>query len=340
MNQQDADGGWHSATYGQMRGGVGNTALVVYAVAQFPASMRSDHQPQFERAVRFLLANLDVAEPERKQNAADYPTYATALLLSALTHTASEGWSSERSKLPEALQMSQQRADRGWARDDGGFGGWNQTGGGSGDAKRPGNTNVSVSCFALQALRAADALDQSAAADALVFLGHCQNFPSDGTGDGGFFFTPDVDDPLNKAGLLERADRPPTARSYGTTTADGLCALVACEVPKDDPRVLAALAWLERHDSVAVVPGFLEDDPETSSAAEGLRFYYYAALARAIRQFPDSPIAGRKSALLKTLIEQQHADGSWRNPNTLMREDDPLIATALAVTAIGLLSDR
>jgi squalene-hopene/tetraprenyl-beta-curcumene cyclase len=338
MKQQAVDGGWHSVTYGQMSGGVGNTALVVYAVAKLPPAMRSEYQPQFDRAVRFVLANLDAAEPEAKHNAADYPTYAAALLLSALTHTASEGWTQERSKLRDALQKSQQRAGRGWARDELGFGGWNQTGGGAGDAKRSGNTNISVTCFALEALRADDASHQAAVADALVFLGRCQNLSPDGMGDGGFFFTPGVDDPLNKAGLLERAGKPPTARSYGTTTADGLCALVACGLPRDDSRIRAAQKWLEAHESIELVPGFPHGDPETAAAGEGLQFYYYAALARAIHQFPDSAIAGRKSALLKTLVEQQRADGSWRNSNTLMREDDPLVATALAVTALALLT--
>ena len=335
VQQQAADGGWHSATYGQMQGGVGNTALVVYALAQLPDSLQSSVQKPLSRGIDFLVANLEAPAEERLRASADYPTYAMALLLSAMHRLEDRGWPEQRSRLRDELIAAQQRQKQGWTEDDSGFGGWNQTGGGIGDARRSGNTNISVTCSALQALGATGTLNDDATSAALKFLARCQNLGATTTNDGGFFFTPAADDPLNKAGTIETAGESVRARSYGTTTADGLCALVASGVPKDDPRVRAALAWFDRHDSIDIVPGFSADESHGSSAAEGLKFYYYAALARVARECPDAMTSERRSKLLAAIVEQQRPDGSWRNACTLMREDDPLIATALAVAAMS-----
>ena len=59
----------------------------------------------------------------------------------------------------------------------------------------------------------------------------------------------------------------------------------------------------------------------------GLRFYYASASVEAI---------GRATReLVASLESSQHRDGSWRNTESLVKEDDPLIATAFAVRALS-----
>ena len=331
-DQQADDGGWHSQTYGQMRCGVGDTALLVYALAQLPAEERRAARPQIDQGLRFLLANLAPQGFVRAPDAeTDYPTYATALALLTLKQLDAHEFTVEQIKMIGYLQASQQSARHGSDQGDPDYGGWNLTGEGEVDARITGETNISVTSLALAALRAHDALDASATAAGLAYLGRCQNASP---GDGGFFFTPEVSDPRNKAGVVDATAEPPAARSYGTTTADGVLGLLACGLATDDDRVRAALGWLHAHDEVAQVPG-IPDTESTVQAREGLRFYYWAAIARVAERFPDAEFSARRQAVVTNLAKLQSADGSWRNPNPLMREDDPLVATALALIALS-----
>lgn len=346
LQQQGADGSWRSKVYGQMSGGVGDTALVNYALVQLrPGQVDREQFTAAEhgagRGAQFLLSQLADAEHPKRRDGADYPTYGAALLLLSmhdLRHRADSVDASQLARVIDYLKASQQTQATRWKREDPRFGGWNQTGASDPeDARRPGNTNISVTYFAIHALRAHNALDDNATAAAHAFLAGCQNFGPDApSGDGGFFFTPDADDPLNKAGALDDA-KPARARSYGSPTADGLSALAACGVAADDPRVVAAIDWLSRHEGVEAVPGFAKE-ADGASPAEGLKFYYAAALARAIRAYPNAKFAERKAALVAWLTGKQRPDGSWQNSNNVMREDDPLIATSFAVAALAMLT--
>jgi hypothetical protein len=153
---------------------------------------------------------------------------------------------------------------------------------------------------------------------ARMFLGRCQNFDADG----GFFFSTTEFD-TNKAGHDGKR-----FRSYGTTTADGILALLALGLPRDDPHVAAAQRWLTEHHRDVEVPGF------TGAAYQrwprGLSFYYSSAAAQAFRALGINAGSGIADGLMKT----QRPDGSWANPENLVKEDDPLIATAFAVRAL------
>lgn len=207
-------------------------------------------------------------------------------------------------------------------------GGWPLTGGYD---LRDDTPTVSTTRLTLEALRASGKLDDKTRDAALKFLTRCQNTK----GDGGFFFAPLPDHPLNKAGWREAG----AAHSYGSATADGLLALLACGVPLDDDRVRAATGWLQQHRAIEVVPGFTGAETQTATAEVGLRFYYYAALASVIHQTPGIDWSKRREALLGALLRLQATDGSWRNPVASMREDDPLVATPFAILAISLLTD-
>jgi hypothetical protein len=55
---------------------------------------------------------------------------------------------------------------------------------------------------------------------------------------------------------------------------------------------------------------------------------YYEAFAEA--KVAPSP------SVRKMLLGLQRSDGSWANPSPLMKEDEPLVATGLALVALSL----
>jgi len=321
LKQQADDGGWHSATYGTMQSGVGNTALVLDALSRMPAEWRAEHAAEISRGVRFLLANLDdtgyLTAPRRS---ADFPTYATALLLTALDRLDSQEFLTEREQMRRYLREVQ------GSDPDSHFGGWSQVGGELEDARSESNFNLSVTRHAMEALTGGEAARPSRE-NAIKFVESCRNVD-----DGGFFFLPTADDPLNKAGVTDSG----AARSYGTATADGILALLACQVPAEDERIQAALRWLEKNPIVTKVPDYGRRG-SVVHADTALCFYYFAALARVMERFPLSMLATHRETLSKEVTRLQQLDGSWSNPNKLMREDDPLIATAFALTALTMV---
>jgi hypothetical protein len=99
-------------------------------------------------------------------------------------------------------------------------------------------------------------------------------------------------------------------------TAVGVLALRAVGFPDTDTRIAKAIQWLRDHHQPDRAPG-LDQDPYQAWAS-GLRFYYAGVISRAV---PDLPIT----------LPPQNDDGSFRNPNNLVKEDDPLIATTFAL---------
>jgi hypothetical protein len=102
--------------------------------------------------------------------------------------------------------------------------------------------------------------------------------------------------------------------------------------------VRAGLAWLKDHPEVKYVPGF--DEPEDLNGwGMGLRFYYYQSLAKLLPHFDAKTRAARQQAIRAQIVELQQENGRWQNPSARMREDDPLIATCLAIAALGALAE-
>ena len=132
--------------------------------------------------------------------------------------------------------------------------------------------------YVLDALRAAGAADTDPAFAARADL--CGTLPelrpgAPGRSDGGFFFSTTEAD-TNKAGQDGNH-----FRSYGTTTADGILALLAAGNSPTSPRVLAARQWLTTHHRDMDVPGFAGEAYQRWP--RGLAFYYAASSTRAFR---------------------------------------------------------
>jgi hypothetical protein len=92
--------------------------------------------------------------------------------------------------------------------------------------------------------------------------------------------------------------------------------------------VAAAGRWLASRHRDLHATGFLGEAYQRWPA--GLAFYYAAASTQAFRALGIQAGDGVRQALLSI----ERSDGSWANPENLVKEDDPLIATGFAVRAL------
>ena len=305
--QQSEDGGFHSATYGLLRSGQSLTPFVLFALLSAPVDSMSSAPRGVERALTFIKANTnaDGTLGLMDDTAADYPNYATALAVSALVKSGKPGYERIIDTMVEQLQSQQFSEANGWRPEDAPYGGWGM----GGSIRRPpeaGHVDLSMTRYVLEALRQSGLPASGAVISrALAFLERSQN------PDGGFFFSP-VNPEINKAGESSGGG----FASYGTSTADGVLALRAAGIPDADPRIAKAIKWLREHHHPDRAPGF--ENGTEKPWESGLRFYYAHAISRAL---PDLPVE----------LPPQASDGSFRNSNNLVKEDDPLIATTFAL---------
>ena len=324
--QQAGDGGWHSHTYGLLRSGQSLTPFVLDALLEVPGNLFPLPSIQVDRAIAFIRRNtqsdgsLGTADP----GIPDYPNYSTALAVLALCRAGRAGWVQP---MVDYLRRQQFTEQNGWTRSHPAYGAWGM-GGGVRTPPDTGHVDLSMTRHVLEALRAAAVPEADPVFErAGVYLERCQNLAGQepGTGhspDGGFFFSTTEFD-TNKAGHDGQR-----FRSYGTTTADGILALLATGRKVGDAGVVAAQRWLmARHHDMAV-PGFIGEAYQRWP--RGLAFYYAAASTRAFQSLKLDASTGVIDGLLRT----ERADGSWANPENLVKEDDPLIATPFAIRAL------
>ena len=100
----------------------------------------------------------------------------------------------------------------------------------------------------------------------------------------------------------------------------------------DDPRVLSAIDWLDSHPDLDHPGGIPHDHPDRW----GQVLFFYHLSIRGEVAIASADAARLLEPMTNLLSDRQRNDGSFVNPlGTLMKEDDPILATALAVTAIG-----
>jgi squalene-hopene/tetraprenyl-beta-curcumene cyclase len=158
---------------------------------------------------------------------------------------------------------------------------------------------------------------------AILFLQRCQNLKayndqSYSVDDGGFMYSPGT----SKAG---------ETHSYGSMTYAGLKSFIHASVSASDPRVEAALKWLQKHYSVEENPGM---------GMQGL-YYYYHTMAKALSVADIDMITTTKQKnhywrheLVDQLLQIQNADGSWVNSNGRWWENNPVLVTAYVVLSL------
>jgi hypothetical protein len=319
--RQHEDGAWRSRTYSALRDGWSVTPLVALSLRMAPQEPAS--QPAYRRGVEFL-STIAPGGVVRGAPEVSYPLHAYAIGALVLGAPDNKRYRATHAALLGALRGLQLDATRGWSATDPSYGGW----GYSADArKRPDATagelptaNLSASVLAIGALVLGGVpVDDPSLVAARGFVERCQNK------DGGSFFSPS-ELGANKAGSDETGPR-----SYGSMTADGLRALLRLARPIDDPKVAAAIGFLDRSFDATKNPGAF---PATDEVRRESSYYYWAwTAAHAMRHLGKRAWA---EALVEELLRRQHVDGSWRNGATEMREDDPLVATPFAMAALAM----
>jgi squalene-hopene/tetraprenyl-beta-curcumene cyclase len=300
-----------------------------------------------ERALAFVRRHvsasgvLGVADPD----VLEYPNYATAYALRCLARAGAPGDRALIDTMRARLVSEQYTPARGFTEASLVFGGW-----GFGGARPPGQAghmDIAHTRCVLQALRESGTQDRAVFTRALMFLRLMQRHPSERRPhppplvttagaprravrfDGGFFFSPVVLD-ANKGAVLTD-DRGAYHGSYATATGDGLLALLAAGLPAGDQRVRAARRWLEQHERLDQPEGVPAGGPQDWGHA--IEYYHLAVRAEAYAALGIS--ARLRPRLPLELRPRQRPDGSFVNErNHLMKEDDPLLATALAVIAL------
>lgn len=332
MDLQSDDGAWQSQHYGSMKQGAALTTLALYSLSHLPPEVREPYQNQIDAAYDFLKPGLQesgfVVNPEGSE---DYPVYCTAMLLVACEKLQLQLPMDTKNRMINYLIRSQVAEARGFDSDHHEFGGWDVLGPDTRTGKTSG-TNVSVTCYVVEALDIFK--DRADVQKSLKLAESWVNRIAEHSTDGGFFFTPALDSTNNKASWEDNKLTKP--KSYGTATSDGLRILHYCGVDPADDRIGAAVNWLVEHEDVRAVPGF-GDEPNLQAWQSSLRFYYFSTLAKTLKWLPDQVAENVREGLLTELTRLQQEDGLWQNESALMREDDPIVASSLAILALGTL---
>src|SRR5258708_35031336 len=85
-DRQEADGGWHSHTYGLLRSGQSLTPFVLDALLDVPEDVCARPHAGVDRAIAFMRGHTQPtgAMGTADRDIPDYPNYATALAVDAL----------------------------------------------------------------------------------------------------------------------------------------------------------------------------------------------------------------------------------------------------------------
>lgn len=339
-SMQETDGGWHSTTHGLLRGGQAWTPFVLHTLLETSIDTCTPPEHAVTRALDFIRHHLNeggvlgLADPD----VLEYPNYATAYALRVLARQR-EAEDTLRIEAMVAYLAGQQFAEhRGFGPGDAAYGSW-----GFGEKHLPpgrtGHVDLSHTRRVLQALHDAGHSDPAVYRRTEVFLRLVQKHPTDirlreagvdsRVYDGGFYASPVVPG-VNKSAPVD-SDSLFLFGSYATATCDGLLALLAAGVDRDDERVQAALGWLRAHDEMAYPEGIASDHP---AQWQRVLFYYHLGVRVEVYDALDEPGPWRE-AMISALTGKQRDDGSFANPyGAPNKEDDPILATTLAVMAL------
>ena len=332
------------------------TGFGLLALQSKPKAQRTaEEQASIEKGLRWLLAQ----QNEDGTFGQQLPNYTTCVVVGALSRWGDPAAQPALQKAQKVILGFQNTESTGYQSSDRDYGSI-----GYGNAKRGDLSNLH---FSLQALRETGLPDNHEAFQkALVFLQRTQNLKAvndfkgkvpdpdrDGVvldarpgDDGGAAYYPGN----SNAGYIVQPDGTSIPRSYGSMTYALLKSYTLAGVKGDDPRVQAAVKWIQDNWTLAVNPG---TDPAMGEKVRyaGL-FYYYMVLAQALDAakvmtvtVTKTDAAGKatseavdwKKALRSHLESIQAADGTWTNgKNDRWMEGMPLLCTCYAMTALEL----
>lgn len=202
---------------------------------------------------------------------------------------------------------------------------------------RPDLSNTGYMVDALQAMDVGP--NDPAIQRALAFISRCQNLDTKHNdtefagliNDGGFYYEI-PSEKVDPSTSPERFTPNGGLRSYGSMTYAGLKSMVYAGLTENDPRVKAAVDWINAHYSVTENPGM---------GSAGLYYYYHlfgASLNAAKLPHVTSPNGTKhdwRNDLIEELASSQQRDGSWSNENNRWFEDDKNLSTSFALLALS-----
>jgi squalene-hopene/tetraprenyl-beta-curcumene cyclase len=168
--------------------------------------------------------------------------------------------------------------------------------------------------------------------------------------DGGAYYAPRG--AMSQVGFAKRADGKYEAASYGSMTYALLGCLLFAGVKADDPRVVAAVGWIQNHFTVDRNPGFEAKEDAAKAGQQGY-YYYLRTMARALTEFER--VAGRamqvrdrdgkghawRREISERLVSLQRDNGSWANDKAeRWEEGNPLLATSYALETLATCQGR
>ncbi len=369
--RQDSKGSWRRTEGQEPEAPI--TSLAVRALAGLPADRRPGLADPTARGLAWLLAlqsrgGAIVGDPLRIH----FRNYTTALTLQSAALVSAtdarqpeETYAKARQAMVDYLVTAQFGASEGSYSDfDFRHGGWNyhdpldgaalpQTGPrplGSAGMLPPGQgqgtlvrADISVASYVAEGLaRGGLPADSPVWGRLRLYLHRTQNLSDPAASmdkqsllDGGFAFSPRE----GKAGRTDFPDGDIVFRPYGSSTADGLRTLLRAGLTREDAPVRLAAEWLALHFTVTKNPNF--SDTIRVPFDRGIYFYYLASLADALASYGQVPLTAGAETLdwprdiVLRLAVLQGEDGAWRNQESVMNEDDPVIATAFALIALS-----
>ncbi len=148
---------------------------------------------------------------------------------------------------------------------------------------------------------------------------------------GGFVYFPG-DTKSGELTVQTEAGEKTALRSYGSMSYAGLLAFIYADMDPTDPRVGAAMEWLQRNFTLEENPGL---------EAQGL-FYYYHTMSKALAitgtktlVTPEGQKINWKQDLALELMSRQLPDGSWINAGSnRWMEDDSILVTAYSLLTL------
>jgi squalene-hopene/tetraprenyl-beta-curcumene cyclase len=317
--RQDAKGGWST----QREPGV--TALVVTALLR---SGRVAHEdPTITKALTYLESFIG---PNGGVSESTHANYTTSIALVAFTEANRNGRYSRTIKGGQNfLKTMQWDESEGKGRDDPFYGG----AGYGGRSNRP---DLSNTAFYMEALRETGLpADDPGLKKALVFVSRCQNLKGEFNdqewagkiNDGGFVYST-----ANGGESFAGKTADGGLRSYASMSYAGLKSMIYAGLDKNDPRVKAALTYIQQHYTLDENPGL---------GQQGL-YYYYHTFAKTMAVLGEPTIVDAKGVahdwraeLITALAKRQQPDGGWVNPADRFMEGDPNLVTAYALLALA-----
>ena len=114
----------------------------------------------------------------------------------------------------------------------------------------------------------------------------------------------------------------------------GLLSMLFADLDREDPRVKAAVGWIQRHYTLEENPGLEQQS----------LFFYYHTMAKALTAYGMGHLetdAGQtihwRQKLLEKLLSLQKEDGRWVNDNARWMENDPCLVTAYVLLTLEMI---